>query len=49
MDQAKAALLQAERQLTTAQTVVPLTNATTQSGATGASVQRLNIAVLRAR
>jgi membrane fusion protein (multidrug efflux system) len=39
VDIARAALAQAESQLHTAQTVVPLTNDTTQSGATGASAQ----------
>jgi len=39
VDIARAALLQAESQLHTAQTVVPLTNDTTQSGASGASAQ----------
>ena len=37
VDIARAALMQAESQLHTAQTVVPLTNDTTQSGASGAS------------
>src|ERR1035437_1912755 len=36
---ARAALLQAESQLHTAQTVVPLTNDTTKSGASGAAAQ----------
>jgi membrane fusion protein (multidrug efflux system) len=40
VDIARAALLQAESQLHTAQTVVPLTNDTTQSGASGAAAQR---------
>jgi membrane fusion protein (multidrug efflux system) len=39
VDIARAALLQAESQLHTAQTVVPLTNDTTQSGASGAAAQ----------
>ena len=39
VDIARAALLQAESQLHTAQTVVPLTNDTTQSGASGATAQ----------
>ena len=39
VDIARAALLQAQSQLHTAQTVVPLTNDTTQSGATGATAQ----------
>ena len=39
VDIARAALLQAESQLNTAQTVVPLTNDTTQSGASGAAAQ----------
>jgi membrane fusion protein (multidrug efflux system) len=39
VDIARAALLQAESQLNTAQTVVPLTNNTTQSGASGAAAQ----------
>src|SRR5450755_562793 len=39
VDIARATLLQAESQLHTAQTVVPLTNDTTQSGASGASAQ----------
>jgi membrane fusion protein (multidrug efflux system) len=39
VDIAKAALLQTEAQLRTAQTVVPLTNDTTQSGASGATAQ----------
>ncbi len=40
VDIARAALSQAESQLHTAQTVVPLTNDTTQSGASGAAAQR---------
>jgi membrane fusion protein (multidrug efflux system) len=39
VDQAKAALVQAQSQLNTAQTVVPLTSETTQSGTTGAEAQ----------
>lgn len=39
VDQAKAALVQARSQLATAQTVVPLTTETTQSGTSGASAQ----------
>jgi membrane fusion protein (multidrug efflux system) len=39
VDIARAALLQAQSQLHTAQTVVPLTSETTQSGASGASAQ----------
>jgi membrane fusion protein (multidrug efflux system) len=39
VDIARAALLQAESQLHTAQTVVPLTNDTTQSGTSGAAAQ----------
>jgi len=39
VDIARAALLQAQNQLHTAQTVVPLTNDTTLSGASGASAQ----------
>jgi membrane fusion protein, multidrug efflux system len=39
VDIARSALLQAESQLHTAQTVVPLTNDTTQSGASGATAQ----------
>ena len=39
VDIARAALLQAEAQLRTALTVVPLTNDTTQSGASGATAQ----------
>src|ERR1035438_2415060 len=39
VDIARATLLQAESQLHTAQTVVPLTDDTTQSGASGASAQ----------
>ena len=39
VDIARSALLQAQSQLHTAQTVVPLTNDTTQSGATGATAQ----------
>jgi membrane fusion protein (multidrug efflux system) len=39
VDIARSALLQAQSQLHTAQTVVPLTNNTTQSGATGATAQ----------
>src|ERR1035438_1155707 len=39
VDIARAALLQAQSQLHTAQTVVPLTNETTQSGASGATAQ----------
>jgi membrane fusion protein (multidrug efflux system) len=39
VDIARAALLQAESQLHTAQTVVPLTNDTTKSGASGAAAQ----------
>jgi membrane fusion protein (multidrug efflux system) len=39
VDIARAALLQAVSQLHTAQTVVPLTNDTTQSGASGAAAQ----------
>ncbi len=39
VDMARAALLQAQSQLHTAQTVVPLTNDTTQSGASGATAQ----------
>src|ERR1035437_6851649 len=39
VDIARAALLQAESQLHTAQTVVPLTNDTTLSGASGADAQ----------
>src|ERR1035441_2650275 len=39
VDIARAALLQADSQLHTAQTVVPLTDDTTQSGASGASAQ----------
>ena len=39
VDIARAALLQAESQLHTAQTVVPLTDNTTQSGASGAAAQ----------
>jgi membrane fusion protein (multidrug efflux system) len=39
VDIARAALLQAQSQLHTAQTVVPLTNDTTQSGASGAAAQ----------
>src|SRR5450759_497063 len=39
VDIARAALLQAESQLHTAQTVVPLTNDTTRSGASGATAQ----------
>ena len=39
VDLARAALLQAESQLRTTQTVVPLTNLTTQSGASGATAQ----------
>src|ERR1035437_4846450 len=39
VDIARAALVQAQSQLHTAQTVVPLTNDTTQSGASGAAAQ----------
>jgi membrane fusion protein (multidrug efflux system) len=39
VDIARSALLQAQSQLHTAQTVVPLTNDTTQSGASGATAQ----------
>ena len=39
VDIARAALLQAQSQLHTAQTVVPLTNDTTQSGTSGATAQ----------
>src|SRR6266581_2460051 len=39
VDIARAALLQAQSQLHTAQTVVPLTTETTQSGTTGAAAQ----------
>jgi len=39
VDQAKAALIQAQSQLATARTVVPLTTETTQSGTSGASAQ----------
>jgi membrane fusion protein, multidrug efflux system len=39
VDIARAALLQAQSQFHTAQTVVPLTNDTTQSGASGATAQ----------
>ena len=39
VDIARAALVQAQSQLHTAQTVVPLTNDTTQSGASGATAQ----------
>src|SRR5258708_26943220 len=39
VDIARAALLQAQSQLHTAQTVVPLTNDATQSGASGATAQ----------
>jgi membrane fusion protein (multidrug efflux system) len=39
LDQAKAALLQAQSQLSSAQTTVPLTNETTQSGASAAEAQ----------
>ena len=39
VNEARAALLQAQSQLNTAQTVVPLTNLTTQSGTSGASAQ----------
>ena len=39
VDIARAALVQSQSQLHTAQTVVPLTNDTTQSGASGASAQ----------
>ena len=39
VDIARAAVLQAQSQLHTAQTVVPLTNDTTQSGTSGAAAQ----------
>ena len=39
VDQAKAAVLQAQNQLNTAQTVVPLTSETTRSGTSGAEAQ----------
>ena len=39
VDIARAALVQAQSQLHTAQTVVPLTNGTTQSGTSGATAQ----------
>jgi membrane fusion protein (multidrug efflux system) len=39
VDQAKAAVVEAESHLHTAQTVVPLTNETTESGSTGATAQ----------
>jgi membrane fusion protein (multidrug efflux system) len=39
VDMARAALLQAQSQLNTAQTVVPLTNLTTKSGTSGADAQ----------
>jgi membrane fusion protein (multidrug efflux system) len=39
VDMARAALVQAQSQLNTAQTVVPMTNLTTQSGTSGASAQ----------
>jgi membrane fusion protein (multidrug efflux system) len=39
VDMARAALAQAQSQLTTARTMVPMTNESTQSGASGASAQ----------
>ena len=39
VDMARAALSQAESQLTTARTMVPMTNESTQSGASGATAQ----------
>jgi membrane fusion protein (multidrug efflux system) len=43
VDQARAAVAQAEGQLNSARTVVPLTNETTQSGTTAAAAQLANV------